>query len=63
MGPVFLKIKAFDDGYSPKTRFFEMHHTIVKTLQNRRIGFGKCRWRAAFKKSGLKLTNTVICRI
>jgi hypothetical protein len=30
----FLKKKTFDDGYRTKTRFFEMHHTIVKTLQN-----------------------------
>jgi hypothetical protein len=25
------------------------------------ISFGKCRWRARFKKSGLKLTNVVAC--
>jgi hypothetical protein len=24
---LFLKKKIFDDGYNPKTRFFEMHHT------------------------------------
>jgi hypothetical protein len=36
---VVFKEKKFDDGYRPKTRFFEMHHTIVRTLQDR---FYKC---------------------
>jgi hypothetical protein len=30
---VFLK-KEIDDVYSKKKRFFDMHHTIVRTLQN-----------------------------
>jgi hypothetical protein len=33
----FFSLKTLDDGYSPKARFFEMHHTIVRTLQNRAI--------------------------
>jgi hypothetical protein len=30
-------LPTMDDGYSPKERFFEMHHTIVRTLQNNEI--------------------------
>jgi hypothetical protein len=32
---VVFKEKTLDDGQSPKARSFEMHHTIVRTLQNR----------------------------
>jgi hypothetical protein len=31
--------KPLDDGYSSKARFFEMHHSIVRTLQNRSVLF------------------------
>jgi hypothetical protein len=32
---LFLKGKTVDGGYSPKARFFAMHHTIIRTFQNR----------------------------
>jgi hypothetical protein len=32
---LFFKEKTLDDGYSPKARFFDMHHNIVRTLQNK----------------------------
>lgn len=50
--------------------FFVEFHTLQALTEGSlpflwvgRIGFGKCWWRTGYKKSGLKLTDIVICRI